>query len=165
MCNLERTIPGWWRRVQTAETVMSAPERSVTRRLLFGFGCLYASGVASCVLGRMGNCAELTATEQGSALLAVALTVLPLWSGLLAQKLLPAILNPWRRLVAGGLPGLISLAALCVLARLGFDTVSQLLVAVCWAVVPMGVCGGLMCGLEEAAYRRRVTPDGSAGRS
>jgi hypothetical protein len=165
MLNLDRTITGWRRRMPATDNVILERERKVTRMLLFGFGCLYALGMGGCVLGRMANCAELTPAEQRSALLAVALTVLPLWGGLRAQRFLPAISNQWRRLVAGGFPGLISLVALYLLARLSFDTVSQLLVAVFWAVVPMGVCGGLICGLEEAAGRQRTTPDGSTCRS
>jgi hypothetical protein len=164
MFSLNRTIPGWRRRRPAADKVMLAPERQAVRRLLFAFGSLYALGIGSCVLGRMGNCADLTAAEQKSALLAIALTVLALWSGPLAQRFLPAILNQWWRLVAGGLPGVISLAALYVLARLSFDSVSQLLVAVVWAVVPMGIFGGLTFGLEAAAGRQRVAPDGSPRR-
>jgi hypothetical protein len=163
MFSLNLTIPGW-RRIQTADKVMSPLERKAVRRLVFAFGGLCALGMGSCVLGRMGNCADLTAAEQKSVLLAIALTVLALWSGLLAQRFLPAILNQWRRLVASGLPGLISLAALYVLARLSFDSVSQLLVAVVWAVVPMGIFGGLTFGLEAAAGRQHVTPDGSTRR-
>jgi hypothetical protein len=148
-----------------ADKVMSARERKVLRPLLFGFGCLYALLVGSCVLGRMGNCADLTAAEQRSVWLAVTLTVLALWGGLFTSRFLPAIVNQWRRLMVGGLPALLSLVALYVLARLTFDTVSQLLVAVCWAVVPMGIVGGLACGLEEAAWRKHATPDGSTGQN
>jgi hypothetical protein len=145
-------------------TVMSARERKVLRPLLFGFGCLYALVVGGCVLARMGNCADLTAAQQKSVLLAVTLTVFGLWGGLFTSRFLPAILNQWRRLVAGGLPALLALIAMYVLARLAFNTVSQLLVAVCWAVVPMGITGGFIGGLEEAAWRKQMTPRGSAGR-
>jgi hypothetical protein len=138
-----------------AGKVMSARERKMLRLFLFGFGCLYALVVGGCVLARLGNCADLTVARQKSVLLAVTLTVFGLWGGLFTSRFLPAILNQWRRLMAGGLPGLLPLAALYVLARLSFDTVSQLLVAVIWAVVPMGIFGGLAYGLEEAAWRKQ----------
>jgi hypothetical protein len=144
---------------------MSARERKVVRWLIFGFGGLYVLAMGGCVLGRMGNCAALSVPEQRSALLAVALTVLTLWGGLFTSGFLPVIQNQGWRLMVGALPGLISLATLYLLTRLSFGTVSQLLVAVFWAVVPMGIVGGLVFGLEEAVYRQGVMPDGSGRRS
>jgi len=96
--------------------------------------------------------------EQMSASAASALTALLLVSGHLAHRFLPVISNNRRRvgLYAAGiflLSGWLGIFYQLVMTRFEFN-VSQLGVAVLWALTPWGAILGCIYGLEHAAIQK-----------
>ena len=96
--------------------------------------------------------------EQCLGLAALALTVVSMFSGLFLHRFLPVI--PDQRLrtrvqFVGALPLFVWLCVFAygVVPRVEW-TVSQLSVATLWAVSPLAIFGGLICGLDEAAARK-----------
>ena len=101
---------------------------------------------------------QMNRTEQWIGLAAVALTVVSMFSGLFLYRFLPVI--PDRRVrsrvqFAGAIPLFVWLCVFVyvVLPRVEL-TVAQMSVATIWGFSPLAVFGGLLCGLDEAAYRR-----------
>lgn len=97
-------------------------------------------------------------TERWLGLSAVALTVVFMFSGLFLHRFLPLIRNKRIRTrvqFQGAIPLFVWLCLFgyVVLPRLEL-TVAQATVATLWAIFPLALFGGLICGLDEAAYHR-----------
>jgi hypothetical protein len=104
---------------------------------------------------------RMNPTEQWLGLAAIGLSVVSMFSGLFLHRFLPVI--PDKRVrtrvqFAGALPLFVWLCVFgfIVLPRVEL-TVAQLMVATLWAISPLALFGGLICGLDEAAYRRTST--------
>lgn len=100
---------------------------------------------------------RMNPTEQWLGLAALALSVVGMFSGLFLHRFLPVILDQRVRTrvqFASALPLFVWLCAFVyvILPRVEL-TVAELSVATLWAVSPLAVFGGLICGLDEAARR------------
>ena len=131
------------------------PENKCVRRVMVGTAWVYSVFVGACVLFRLGSFSDTNLNQQMSALGATALTVLLLASGRCIHRFLPAIPDKRMRMGVYAVVGLVVLAWLSVfyhivMARVEFN-LSQLVVAILWAWVPMGAFCGVISGLEQAA--------------
>ena len=101
---------------------------------------------------------RMNPTDRWLGLAAVALTVVFMFSGLFLHRFLPLIRDKRIRTrvqFAGAIPLFVWLCVFgyVVLPRVEL-TVAQATVATLWAIFPLALFGGLICGLDEAAYRR-----------
>jgi hypothetical protein len=101
---------------------------------------------------------RMNPAEQWLGLVALALTVVSIFSGLLLHRFLPVI--PDKRVrtrvqFASAVPLFVWLCVFVfVLVPRVEWTVAQLSVATLWAISPLSIFGGLICGLDEAARRK-----------
>ena len=103
---------------------------------------------------------QLNVHERWLAMAAFALTILSLFSGLIAYRFLPVI--PDKRLrtkvqFATLLPVLLWVVAFAffILPRVEF-TFGRLLVTTLWALSPLAAFSGMVFGLDEAVWRKRI---------
>lgn len=112
---------------------------------------------------------EMSSTERLLGLAAIALTVWLAAGWRLVHRFLPVFPDQRTRTAMEVVCSFLAIAWLVVFIRLilpRFDfTVSQLIVTLLWGITPMAGLVGIAYGLEEAACRKRVSPDGSDRRS
>jgi len=110
---------------------------------------------------------DMTAAEELSSLAALAAFSLLAWSGRLGHRFLPVIQNRRIReaiLFSCCVPLMLWWIVFLRLILPRYDfTVGQLMVTLFWALFPtMGVCIGLLWGIETAARKEIERPDVSA---
>ena len=103
---------------------------------------------------------QLNVQEQWQATAAFTFTILSLFSGLIAYRVLPVIPDKHLRTriqFAVFLPVLVWVAAFAffILPRVEF-TFGRLLVTTLWALSPLATFSGVVFGLDEAVWRKRV---------
>ena len=138
--------------------VKKARELKLMGTILVGTACFYALFVGVFALFKIGSFSDFSFQEQMSASVASALTALLLVSGHLAHRFLPVIPNKRTRVgvYAAGLFllfGWLGTFYQLVMTRFEFN-VSQLVVAVLWALTPWGAILGCIYGLEHAALQK-----------
>jgi hypothetical protein len=105
---------------------------------------------------------QLNLTERWLAVAAFALTIVSLFGGFVIYRFLPVIPEKQTRTrfqMATFLPVVIWVCAFAfvVLPHVEF-TFGRLLVITLWALCPLGLFGGVVFGLDEAARRRASAP-------
>ncbi len=103
---------------------------------------------------------QLNVREQWQATAAFAFTILSLFSGLMAYRVLPVIPDKHFRTrvqFAIFLPVLLWVGAFAffILPRVEF-TFGRLLVTTLWALSPLAAFSGVVFGLDEAVWRKRI---------
>ena len=107
---------------------------------------------------------DMTAAEELSSLVALAVFSLLAWSGRLGHRFLPVIQNRRIRdaiLFSCCVPLMLWWIVFLRLILPRYDfTVGQLMVTLSWALFPtMGVCFGLIWGIETAARKKNTAAD------
>ena len=143
---------------EKAGDVKRARELKLIGTILVGTACFYPLLVGVVVLFKTGSFADISFQQQMSASVAVALTALLLVSGHVAHRFLPVISHKRTRLgvIAAGiflLFGWLGIFYQLVMTRFEFN-LSQLGVAVLWALTPWGAILGCIYGLERAALEK-----------
>jgi len=135
-----------------------ARERKLMCAVIVGFACFYSLFVGACILFKLGSFSGVNLKQQMSAAAATVLTVILMVSGCFAHRFLPPVPHRRTRMgiyAAGGALLLIWLSVFYHLIMTRFELgLDQLVVAILWAWVPMGVFCGVIQGLEEAARRK-----------
>jgi len=89
--------------------------------------------------------------------------VVSMFSGLFLHRFLPVVRDQRVRTriqFASALPLFVWLCVFVyVIVPRAELTVAQLGLATLWAISPLGIFGGLICGLDEAACRRASEPN------
>lgn len=122
---------------------------------------LFSVGITLLLLFKIGTFSQVSSTQIPSCLAAAAAMAIFGWSGLLAQRLFPAIPNIRVRgtVCIGGAVLLVlwwSALFFVILPRSEF-TMGSLLVALLWGfAMPVGMFAGLCSGLEKAAICRAI---------
>lgn len=120
---------------------------------------LFSLLLGSCVVFRMGTCAELTAGQEMSALAALATMILFIYGGRLSQGIIPVIRAKRNRDVVFRSTGVLLMLWWVVFFYLILPhqrfTMAQLVVTIFWALVtPAGAWLGLFWGIETAARKK-----------
>jgi hypothetical protein len=159
---VQKIGPGKVLKPEFITTVDSNEARERTWKLVWmGIGATaYAAPIA---LNGPHLLSQLNLTERWLAVAAFALTVVSSFSGLAIYRFLPVIPEKQSRTrfqVATFLPVFIWVCAFAfvVLPRIEF-TIGRLLVITLWALCPLGLFGGVVFGLDEAARRRTSAPN------
>jgi hypothetical protein len=117
--------------------------------------CLVGGGAA---LLRLGSFADVNSAQQFSALTAVVLAALLVFSGPVFAKVAPVVSDQRLRMIIHGIGFLCVFLWLAlfyhhVMTRVEWD-MSQLVVAILWAWIPLAALCGMIFGMEEAAAER-----------
>ena len=143
---------------EKAGDAKKARELKLMGAILVGTACFYALFVGVFVLFKVGSFSDISFQEQMSASVAGALTALLMVSGHLAHRFLPVISHKRTRVgvyAAGLFPlfGWLGVFYQLVMTRFEFN-LSQLVVAMLWALTPWGAILGCIYGLERAALQK-----------
>ena len=133
-------------------------EQRLINAALFGCAGLYSLVGCVPVLFKLGSFSDITSTQQISAVTAVVITALSLLSGRFFARIAPVICDKRLRTLAY-VAGIFFVGLWLlffyrlVMTRLEWD-MSQLVVAILWAWIPMAVLCGTILGMERAAVAR-----------
>jgi hypothetical protein len=130
-------------------------EQRFASAALFGGAGLYSLVAGVPALFKLGSFSEISSAQQISALCAVIITTMALFGGRFLGRLLPPVSSLRVRIgiYVFGVVLLLTWLALVyqhIMSRVQWD-VSQLVVALLWALSPSGAVCGLPVGMDEVA--------------
>jgi len=133
-------------------------EQKLRNAILLAATVLYSLVAGVPVLFRLGSFSDINSAQQSSALAAVGVAVTALFAGRLIARILPVVSSRCSRIViysSGVLLLFVWLALFYhhVMTRVEWN-MSQLVVALLWALSPWGAVCGIQWGMEEAAVAR-----------
>ena len=131
-------------------------ESKTGNRAALGITTLYCLVAGGAALFKLGSFADVSSVQQLSALAAVALAAASIFAGPLFAKVAPAISNHRLRMAIYGLGSLCVFAWLAlfyqhVMTRAEWN-MSQLVVGILWAWIPLALLCGVLIGMEKKAH-------------